>query len=91
MLALISTLIFGLVIGIIAKLLMPGRDPGGWIVTMVLGVVGALIGKWIHAAILGSGDITRWSIAGLFWGVIGAIILLFLYRLIVVRREHHVT
>jgi uncharacterized membrane protein YeaQ/YmgE (transglycosylase-associated protein family) len=77
-------IIFGLVVGVIAKLLMPGKDPGGIIVTIVLGVLGSLIGGFIFNALgLGSGE----RYAGLIGSVIGAIILLILYRMIARRRN----
>jgi len=47
MFGIIGTIIFGLVVGVIAKLLMPGKDPGGIIVTIVLGIVGSVVGRWI--------------------------------------------
>lgn len=80
--------IIGLVVGIIAKWLMPGRDPGGFIVTAIIGIVGSLIGGWVAKAIFGVGAGATASGAGVggFWGlvlgVIGAIILLIIYRLI---------
>ena len=84
---LISTLIFGLVAGIIAKLLMPGKDPGGCIITSLLGVVGAFVGKLISTLFGGTGDVTRWTIHGFILSVIGAVVVLFIYRLIVGRKK----
>jgi uncharacterized membrane protein YeaQ/YmgE (transglycosylase-associated protein family) len=76
-------IIFGLVVGVIAKLLMPGRDPGGMIVTIILGVLGSLLGGFLFNAMgIGSGE----RYAGFIGSIIGAVILLFLYRLIVGRR-----
>ncbi|HYF47775.1 MAG TPA: GlsB/YeaQ/YmgE family stress response membrane protein [Planctomycetota bacterium] len=77
--------LFGLVVGIIAKLLMPGRDPGGFIVTMLLGIAGSLIGGYIGMMFGGSGDASGW-----IGSILCAMLLLFLYRLIVGRRERHV-
>ena len=77
-------IIFGLVVGVIAKLLMPGKDPGGIIVTIVLGILGSLVGGFLFNAIgLGSGE----RYAGLIGSVVGAIILLVLYRMITRRRN----
>jgi uncharacterized membrane protein YeaQ/YmgE (transglycosylase-associated protein family) len=78
------TLIIGLVVGAIAKLLMPGKDPGGFIVTMLIGVVGALLAGFLGRALgwyqnPGEGP-------GIIASIIGAIILLMLYRLFVGRR-----
>jgi len=82
----ISAIIFGLVVGIVAKMLMPGRDPGGFIITAILGIVGAVLGKFISGLFGGSGDITRWTWSGFFLSVIGAIILLAIYRMFTRRR-----
>jgi len=76
-------LIIGLVVGAIAKLIMPGKDPGGIIVTMLLGVAGALLAGWIgHAA----GWYAQGQAAGFIASIIGAIILLAIYRLVMHRR-----
>jgi uncharacterized membrane protein YeaQ/YmgE (transglycosylase-associated protein family) len=79
----LTWILFGLVIGIIAKLLMPGRDPGGFIVTILLGIAGALVGGFIGRAIgfYGPNQGAGWIIS-----ILGAIILLVLYRLMVRRR-----
>ena len=70
-------IVFGLVVGAIAKLLMPGRDPGGIIVTMALGILGAMLGGWIGQAVgfYGPGEP-----AGFIMATIGAITLLSIYR-----------
>ena len=80
----IGWLLFGLVVGAIAKFLMPGRDPGGWIVTILLGIAGSFVGGFLASAVLGRG--TQGGAAGWIGSIIGAIILLFIYRLIVGRR-----
>lgn len=79
----ISWILFGLVIGIIAKLLMPGRDPGGFIITILLGIAGALLGGFIGRAMgfYGPNESAGWIIS-----ILGAIILLALYRMMVRRR-----
>jgi uncharacterized membrane protein YeaQ/YmgE (transglycosylase-associated protein family) len=83
MFGIVGWIIFGLIVGAVAKLLMPGRDPGGCIVTMLLGVAGAILGGWIGRALglYGPGDA-----AGFFMAVIGAVLLLLLYRLVIGRR-----
>jgi uncharacterized membrane protein YeaQ/YmgE (transglycosylase-associated protein family) len=83
MLSFLGWIIFGLIVGALAKLLMPGRDPGGIIVTILLGIVGALLGGLLGRAMgfYGPGEA-----AGLVMSLIGAIILLSLYRLLVARR-----
>jgi uncharacterized membrane protein YeaQ/YmgE (transglycosylase-associated protein family) len=79
----ISWILFGLVVGIIAKLLMPGRDPGGFIITILLGIAGALIGGFIGRAMgfYGPDEAAGWIIS-----ILGAIVLLALYRMMVRRR-----
>jgi uncharacterized membrane protein YeaQ/YmgE (transglycosylase-associated protein family) len=78
----IGWLLFGLVVGVIAKFLMPGRDPGGWIVTILLGIAGSFVGGFLAQALMGRNTQT----AGWIGSIIGAMILLFIYRLIVGRR-----
>lgn len=67
----------GLVIGAIAKLLMPGKDPGGWFVTILLGIAGSWVGSWVFGA-LGLGG----TVTGLIGAVLGAMLLLAAYRLL---------
>jgi uncharacterized membrane protein YeaQ/YmgE (transglycosylase-associated protein family) len=81
---LLWVLIIGLVVGALAKLIMPGKDPGGIIVTMLLGVAGAFLGGWLGRAV---GLYQEGQGAGFIMSLIGAIILLAIYRLIVGRRR----
>lgn len=83
MLSLIGTAIFGLIVGIIAKFLVPGKDPGGLLVTMLIGVAGAFLGTWLGKLFLGYGANRS---AGWIMSIIGAIILLLLYRAIFGRK-----
>jgi uncharacterized membrane protein YeaQ/YmgE (transglycosylase-associated protein family) len=76
-------IVFGLVVGIIAKLLMPGRDPGGFIVTTLLGIAGALLGGFIGRAM---GLYADNQSAGWLMSIAGAIVLLAIYRMMVRRR-----
>jgi uncharacterized membrane protein YeaQ/YmgE (transglycosylase-associated protein family) len=78
MLHLIWTCIIGLIAGAVAKLLMPGKDPGGWIVTMVLGIAGSFLGTWIGRAL---GFYKEGHSAGFIMSVVGAVILLVVYHL----------
>ena len=79
----LSWIVFGLIAGIIAKLLMPGRDPGGCIVTMLLGVTGAFVGGFLYRLVTGTEvlyfgfDLASFAIA-----VMGAVVVLVVYRLI---------
>jgi uncharacterized membrane protein YeaQ/YmgE (transglycosylase-associated protein family) len=77
------TIIIGFVAGLIAKFLMPGRDPGGFIITTLLGIVGALIATWLGQAI---GWYRAGEGAGLIGAVVGAVIVLIIYRMAVGRR-----
>jgi len=73
------TILIGLLAGIVAKFLMPGRDPGGFIITILLGIAGALLATFLGQAL---GLYTANEPAGFIGAVIGAIVILFLYRLI---------
>ena len=75
----LAWIIFGLIAGALAKLFMPGRDPGGFIITILLGIAGAIVGGFIGTA-LGFGDVTGFDIRSFFIAILGAVILLFLYR-----------
>jgi uncharacterized membrane protein YeaQ/YmgE (transglycosylase-associated protein family) len=85
--AIIGWAIFGLIAGAIAKLIMPGKDPGGIFVTMLLGIAGAEVGGWIGRAIWGSSGVTGWGVGSWVLAIGGACLLLFLYRLIIGRRS----
>jgi uncharacterized membrane protein YeaQ/YmgE (transglycosylase-associated protein family) len=78
MTGLLGWILFGLVVGIVAKLLMPGRDPGGLIITRVLGIVGAVIGGFLGRTLglYGPGEP-----AGFLMATLGAVVLLFIYRM----------
>lgn len=76
-------ILFGLIVGAVAKLLMPGRDPGGFIVTMLLGMAGAVIGGLIGRSLGWYGPNQG---AGFLMSLAGAVLLLFLYRQFAVRR-----
>ena len=80
------TFIIGLIVGIVAKLLMPGRDPGGFIITALLGIAGAYLAHWIGQAV---GWYQPDQPAGFIASVIGAIILLAIYHM--VRRNRPTT
>ena len=79
----LTWILFGLVVGVIAKLLMPGRDPGGFIVTILLGIAGALLGGFVGRAMGFYGENQG---AGWMMSILGAIILLALYRMVAGRR-----
>jgi uncharacterized membrane protein YeaQ/YmgE (transglycosylase-associated protein family) len=75
----IGAIVIGLLAGIVAKLIMPGKDPGGFIITTLLGIVGALVATWIGQAI---GWYRPGEAAGFIGAVVGAIILLVIYRMV---------
>jgi uncharacterized membrane protein YeaQ/YmgE (transglycosylase-associated protein family) len=81
--SLIITLIIGLLAGIVAKLLMPGRDPGGFIITTLLGIAGAFLATYLGQAI---GWYRADEAAGFIGAVVGAILVLVIYRMIARRR-----
>lgn len=83
MFGVLGWILFGLIVGLIAKLIMPGRDPGGFIVTIVLGIVGAVLAGWLGRA---AGWYNEGDGAGLIASIVGAIIVLALYRMLVGRR-----
>jgi uncharacterized membrane protein YeaQ/YmgE (transglycosylase-associated protein family) len=85
--AVIGWIIFGAIAGAIAKLVMPGRDPGGFIVTILLGIAGAIVGGYIGKAIWGSSGVNDWSLGSFALAIVGAVILLWIYRMIVGRRD----
>jgi uncharacterized membrane protein YeaQ/YmgE (transglycosylase-associated protein family) len=85
--SMIGALILGLLAGFIAKALLPGKDPGGFFVTILLGLAGSFIGFLIFTELLGIGDTDAFDLGGLIGAVIGTMLLLVAYRLFVGRRE----
>ena len=86
----IAWILIGLLAGAIAKLLLPGKDPGGIIVTMLIGIVGGLLGGWLGKVIFGVDsidgffDLSTWIAA-----IVGSLILLVVYRLVTGNRRSH--
>jgi uncharacterized membrane protein YeaQ/YmgE (transglycosylase-associated protein family) len=80
--SILGWIFFGLIVGIIGKLLMPGRDPGGFIITTILGIVGALVGGFLGRAL---GLYREGDPVGFVMAIIGSIILLVLYRMFATR------
>ena len=76
----IGAIILGLLAGFIAKALLPGKDPGGFFVTILLGLAGSLIGFFIFTELLGIGDDDMFDLGGLIGAIIGTMILLLGYR-----------
>lgn len=83
----IGAIILGIVAGFIARALMPGRDPMGFFATILLGLAGALTGWYLFTGLLGIGDTEMFDLGGLVGAVVGAMILLGLYRMVAGRRR----
>ena len=75
----LSWIVLGLLVGLLAKWIMPGPDPGGLIVTVAIGIAGAFVGGYIGTA-LGFGTVTGFNIGSLVVATLGALLLLFIYR-----------
>ena len=80
--AILTTLIIGLVVGVIAKLLMPGKDPGGCIITMLIGIAGAFIGTYLGRLFWGPNYAAGWIMS-----IVGAMLLLLIYRMIIGKKS----
>ncbi|EDH1235037.1 GlsB/YeaQ/YmgE family stress response membrane protein [Salmonella enterica subsp. enterica] len=78
----IAWIIFGLIAGVIAKLLMPGRDGGGFILTCILGIVGAVVGGWLATMFGIGGSISGFNLHSFLVAVVGAIVVLVIFRLL---------
>ncbi|EGT3573682.1 GlsB/YeaQ/YmgE family stress response membrane protein [Citrobacter amalonaticus] len=81
----IAWIVFGLIAGVIAKLIMPGRDGGGFILTCILGIVGAVVGGWLATMFGIGGTISGFNLHSFLVAVVGAIVVLLVFRL--VRRD----
>jgi uncharacterized membrane protein YeaQ/YmgE (transglycosylase-associated protein family) len=75
----LSWIVLGLIVGVLAKWIMPGRDPGGMIITILIGIAGAFVGGYIATA-LGFGTVTGFNLGSLVIATGGALLLLFVYR-----------
>ena len=81
----LATIVIGLIVGAVAKLLMPGKDPGGIIVTILLGIAGSIIAGFVGRALGWYSSVS--SGAGIIASIIGAMLILFVYRLVIGRRR----
>ncbi len=82
----IGWIVLGLIAGAIAKAIMPGEQGGGWLVTLLLGVVGAVVGGWIGSAVFGVGIEEFWSLSTWLLAIGGALIVLLIWGLVTRRR-----
>ena len=78
----IAWIVFGLIAGIIAKFIMPGRDGGGFILTCVLGVIGAVVGGWLATMFGVGGSVSGFNLHSFLVAVVGAIVVLAIFRLL---------
>ena len=78
-------IVVGLVAGVLAKWVMPGPDPGGIIITILIGIAGAFVGGFVVQSLFGGPEMTRISLGSILIATLGAIILLAIYRLITLR------
>ncbi len=79
--SILAWIVLGLIAGAIAKFLMPGRDPGGIFVTIIIGIVGAIVGGFIGTA-MGFGDVSGLNLPSILLAILGAVVLLIVYRLV---------
>ena len=77
----LSWIVMGLIVGVLAKFIMPGKDPGGIIVTILIGIAGAFVGGYV-GSFLGLGSVTGFNLVSILLAIGGAVILLILYRVI---------
>jgi uncharacterized membrane protein YeaQ/YmgE (transglycosylase-associated protein family) len=86
-LSFLAFLLLGLIAGAIAKLILPGKQGGGWLITLLLGVVGALLGGWLGSVLFGVGLEEFWDLSTWLLAIAGAIVVLLIYGLIVNRSK----
>ncbi|MGO4453450.1 GlsB/YeaQ/YmgE family stress response membrane protein [Arthrobacter sp. RAF14] len=79
-------IVLGLIAGAIAKALMPGQQGGGWLATLLLGVVGALVGGWIGSAVFHVGLNEFWSLSTWLLAIVGSLVVLFIWGLVTKKR-----
>lgn len=82
----IAWIVVGLIAGALAKLIMPGDDPGGFVITIIIGLIGAIIGG-ILMSLIGRGGVSGFNIYSIIVAIIGSLILLGIYRLVINRRS----
>jgi uncharacterized membrane protein YeaQ/YmgE (transglycosylase-associated protein family) len=86
MIGLLLLLLFGLIVGVIAKYIVPGTGPGGIIGDIIVGVLGALLGGWLYSLFGGQAGFAQFNLPSIVCGVIGAVVLLFILRAVSGRR-----
>lgn len=88
MMSFLGSIIFGLIVGLLAKFVMPGKDPGGLLITILLGIAGGILGTWLGTAL---GFTREGEAAGWILSIIGAVVLLAVYRMIAGRNSGYST
>ena len=83
----IGWIILGLIVGAIVKAIMPGRVGGGWITSVILGVVGAIVGGWIGDLLFNKGEMTFWSIGSWLLAIVGGVVVAGIYGAITGRSK----
>jgi len=83
----IGAIVLGIIAGYVAKALLPGDDPGGFIVTVLLGIAGALIGYFLFTELFGIGDDDKFDLGGILGAIVGTMLLLLAYRVIAGRSD----
>ena len=83
----IGWIVLGLIVGALVKMVMPGRVGGGWITSLVLGVVGAIVGGWIGDALFNKGEMTFWSLGSWLLAIVGGLVVAGVYGAITGRNK----
>ena len=83
----IAAIVIGIIAGYLGRLLLPGRDPMGFVGTVIAGIVGALVGYFLFTSLLGIGDDDKFDLGGIIGSVIGTMIVLLIWRQITARRS----
>jgi uncharacterized membrane protein YeaQ/YmgE (transglycosylase-associated protein family) len=81
----IAWIVLGLIAGAIAKAIMPGRDPGGFIVTALIGIVGAIVGGFLGQSLLGVGQTSGVNLPSILTAIVGSLLVLWIYRMVTRR------
>ena len=84
----IAAIVIGIIAGYLGRLLLPGRDPMGFVQTVAFGIIGSLIGYFIFTSVLGIGDDDKFDLGGIIGAIIGTMIVLAIWRMVAGRREH---
>jgi uncharacterized membrane protein YeaQ/YmgE (transglycosylase-associated protein family) len=87
----IAAIVIGIVAGYLGRLLLPGRDPMGFVQTVVFGIIGALVGYFLFTALLGIGDDDKFDFGGIIGAIVGTMIVLLIWRAVAGRGDRDVT